>query len=770
MRLRLQRVSWRPRVRWRGGLLGALAAFVVCVAPAAASVQLGAAQIVVAGTGASAIITRSPFRLSIQRASGQAALAEVPNTSPLPALQPPSVYPTPIGGAPEPGSPLYAPLSFLVGTAITTQWGGGSLFFQGNEQAGLVTGIQYSARDVLSAQPDGAGVSLTISTDDPTGRKLLVTVTPGPHGTIEVSATPTPGAGVAFMADSFASDPTEAFHGFGGRHNAVNQHGNDFYSWIEEENSSGVPGGQSIENAAAGEPDYMFPNGPEAAYTAQALFYSSHPYGFLLNQPQFARWRMDSDRTDAWQVDVYGDTLDYIVAPGTATQAVKSITAISGRERVPPAWAIGPEIDRATNASTPQTSAQAEAQISSDLAAIKHDRLTVDAYRPETWTLLSAAQQQLFVTQLRRQRIHLVRYFRAFVASPSGGLEPDGDYAYAIAHHLVAMNANGSPAIFSSAYQNGKAALLDFTNPATVQWWRGQIDQALNQGADGFMQDFGEQVDSDWRFYDGQTGTSMHNGYPIIYDRVTREIISQYMRRHPGRQIFFFTRAGYSGEPGSAAYENAEFLGDNTTTWDAASGIASVVPDMLNRSVGGAFGPDTDIGGYLDLLSPPTTPELFDRWAELAALTPFYRVHNSGQTGTNMPWALGAQTLQIYEAMARLHISADPLILKLWKQADRTGIPIMRPLWLAYAGDPAAASEDEEWTLGPDVLVAPVVTQGAATENVVFPPGCWTSPTTHGVYHGPTTETVSAPLTTLPYYIACGSHPFAAPKSPKRRP
>jgi hypothetical protein len=112
----------------------------------------------------------------------------------------------------------------------------------------------------------------------------------------------------------------------------------------------------------------MFPNGPEAAYTAQALFYSSRPYGFLLDQPDFARWRMDSDQPNAWQTDAYTSTLDYAVAPGPAPQAIKSITGISGRERVPPTWAIAPEIDRATVAGTPQTQTEAASEIGSWVA------------------------------------------------------------------------------------------------------------------------------------------------------------------------------------------------------------------------------------------------------------------------------------------------------------------------------------------------------------------------------------------------------------------
>ena len=787
------------------------AAVLASCANARAAVSITSQAITVTTDGARAVITRAPFHLSVQQGNNMPALAEVPNAASLPSLStpvplpgapiptpsppgtpsstalhlhstpstatlptptqtlpppqpyPPTVYPSPLGGTPERGLPLYAPLSFLVGSATTSQWGGGALFFQGNELSGAVTGIQYSSRDVISAQRSGRGVSLIVSTDDPTGRRLEVTVAPGPGASIRVAVTPTPSTGVGFVADSFASSPAEAFHGFGGRHNTVNQHGNDFYSWIEEENSSGYPGSQPIEDAAAGQPNYMFPNGPEAAYTAHALFYSSRPYGFMLNQPQFARWRMDSDRPDAWQVDVSGHSLDYTVAPGPAPKAVRTLTAISGRERVPPAWAIAPTLDRTLSAENEQTPAQAAAEVTSDLSTIRRDHLPIRAYQLDAWYLLSPAQQRHDVAELHRDGIHLLRYFRAFVATPTGGWEASGDYAYAISHHLVAMNPNGTPAVFGSPYQNGQAALLDFTNPATVRWWQGRVIQALNQGADGFMQDFGEQIETDWRFHDGSTGTSMHNEYPILYDRATREAIDRYMRRHPARRIFFFTRAGYSGGPGSAAYENAEFLGDNTTSWDHASGIASVIPDELNRTVGGAYGPDTDIGGYLDLLDPPTTPELFDRWAELSALTPFYRVHNSGETGTETPWALGSQTLAIYRSMARLHAAAEPLILKLWAQSVHTGIPVMRPLWLAHPSDPTAASQDEEWELGPNVLVAPVIAQGATSRAVYFPRGCWRNPQTGAEHHGPATITVPSPVQTLPYYFKCGTTPLAPP-------
>ncbi len=475
---------------------------------------------------------------------------------------------------------------------------------------------------------------------------------------------------------------------------------------------------------------------------------------------------MDSDRPDAWRVDVYGSRLSYVVAPGPADRAIGSLTAITGRQRVPPAWSLGTLIDRVVRATTPETPAQVVAEVRGDIANFDRYRVHVDGYRFEGWAMLTAPVLRSLFGALRRRGIHPLVYFRAFVADPTGGFEPATDLQYAISHHYVPTNADGTPATFISPFGNGTAALIDFSNPAAVRWWQSRIRAALDAGADGFMQDFGEETAVGWHFHDGETGATMHNRYPILYAQATRRLIDAYERRHPGRHIFFFTRAGYSGDPGSYAYDSANFLGDNTTSYDHASGLASVAPDMLNRGVGGAFGPTTDIGGYEDLTTGKTTKELLLRWAELAALTPFYRLHNSGNAGTQMPWAFDPQTVAVYKRYAALHRSAQGLITRLWHTADATGIPIMRPLWLADPGDAAAARQDEEWLLGPDVLVAPVVNQGARSRSVYFPPGCWRAGGTgrrYGGrrYRGPLTATVAAPLDALPYYERCGRTPLA---------
>ena len=112
-----------------------------------------------------------------------------------------------------------------------------------------------------------------------------------------------------------------------------------------------------------------------------------------------------------------------------------------------------------------------------------------------------------------------------------------------------------------------------------------------------------------------------------------------------------------------------------------------------------------------------------------------------------------------YTAFANLHNRFVPLIAQLWQEADATGLPIVRPLWLGDPGDAYCAKIGQEWLLGPDVLVAPVVTSGATTNAVYLPSGCWQDQNTQRRYEGRRTVTVAAPLGTLPYFFRCNSHP-----------
>lgn len=721
---------------------------------ATAAVLTTARQVIVGKPGAEVVISRRPFMLSVLRRSPAPVLSEVKNLEPGPSPLAPTSDPLPPGTEPARSGQLYAPLSFLVGSQTLSQYPGS--VWGGNLMSGTRSGVQYAARNVIAVHRTRAGVVLTVSTDDPSGRTLRVMIRRLRRDTFSVDVRAKPSAGVAMMSDAFASTASEAFYGFGGRHNAVDQRGQVLASFVEEENMPGA--------GKAGTPSaVLFPNGPTAAYYPQAEFFSSRGYGFLLDQFQPAWFRMDSDRASAWSVAVSGAALHYIVSGGGLVRAIGGLTSLSGRQPPPPRWALGPMLDRLIK-NFGETEADYQAELQSDLSNIDRYHLPLSAYRIEGWgfrtagndglalhSYVSFPEQARIIAELRARHMHPLAYLRPWI-TPGSAPDRQG---------LTVRTASGRTYL-TTGTAGQQIALLDFTNPAAVRFWRHEVAKVLNLGFDGFMADFGEEVLADMHFHDGQTGIRMHNLYPVLFMRATRQAVAAYERAHRRRHIWFFNRAGYSGAPGSTAYEGGNFPGDESTDWSQAAGLASLAPDMLGRAVDGAFGYGTDIGGYYDYTTPPTTKQLFLRWAEWAALSPIFRLHGSGRSGTHTPWSYDRQTVRVYIRLSRLHERAVPLIRRLWREADRTGIPPTRPLWLQFPGDRRAAAQAQEWMLGPNVLVAPVITQGASSRSVYFPAGCWRRPQSGRVLHGPRSVVIRAPLTQLPYFIRCATQPFRA--------
>ena len=772
-RLRASRaVRAAPLRQIRARLLAATAAtsvpLLLLAQSASGSVRIGPERIEVVSAGAGAVVTRDPFHVTFTGAGGGTVLQEAANTSETTLPLERSVIDT---SSDPNGDTVYSPLSLLVGTDTPTSYTTGRFFghitgeYSGDLDGDRESGTEYSAKSVVEAAPDGEGVELTLSTNEPGGMQIDVTLEPQstPAGpAMRLRATPSEPGRVAAMSDSFMSPAGESFGGFGGRHNALDQRGQEFFNWVDQENVTETP--EDVGDT------YLYPDGAQASYFPQSLFVSNAGYGFLLSTDALSRWSLDATRAEAWQAQAAAGTLEYVVAPGDALQAASVLTAITGRQPAPPEWALGPLFDREVEEPV-ETAAHYEAQLASDLKDLRKYDVPVSAYRIEGFGLLSREALEREIAKLRARHIRPLLYFRPFVGREAIGTEYPGEYETAVSDGYVATEEDGNPYTFTDNF-GADAAVIDFTNPAAVAWWKNRIDAALELGVEGFMLDFGEQVLPEMHFYDGLDGAQMHNRYPVLVQKITREIVQSYEAVHPGRSIIFFTRSGYTGESSSTPYEDFNFAGDETADWSAASGLPSLTPDMLNRSIGGAYGYGPDIGGYLDVYGrlngheaeevAPTSRELFIRWAEWSALAPIFRLHGAIVL-EHTPWSYSPNASAFYRRLSRLHISAEPLIEELWKQADATGIPVVRPLYLEYPEDPRAAAQTEEWLLGPHVLVAPVVEQAIAARTVYFPSGCWRDPETGIEEHGPTSATINADLEQLPFFFTCGTSPFKPP-------
>ena len=91
-----------------------------------------------------------------------------------------------------------------------------------------------------------------------------------------------------------------------------------------------------------------------------------------------------------------------------------------------------------------------------------------------------------------------------------------------------------------------------------------------------------------------------------------------------------------------------------------------------------------------------------------------------------------------------------------WK-ARTTGMPFMRALWLQYPNDPKAARTGDEYLWGPDMLVAPIYTEGATSRDVYLPEGEWYDWWTNKKLTGGKTINRDVDLATMPIYVSAGA-------------
>jgi alpha-D-xyloside xylohydrolase len=302
-------------------------------------------------------------------------------------------------------------------------------------------------------------------------------------------------------------------------------------------------------------------------------------------------------------------------------------------------------------------------------------------------------------------------------------------------------------------WQNGPGAMIDFTAPGATEFWRDHIAKVTSLGAAGFKLDFGEELapslgDNVLPFFthDGDAQV-MHNRYAAGYHEA-------YLGALPAGDGFLITRAGAWGEQATnTAIWPGDLEGDFSTHDEThVGGLPSAISRGLSLSVSGYPFYGSDIGGFRGF---PTT-EVLLRWAEYASLGTIMQLGGGGDS--HDPWdttLFDADAAAIYQQYAQLHMQLVPYLWTLAQRAGADGSPATVPAAFAYD----CACDDNEFLLGADLLVAPVVTAGATTRDVVLPPGVWFDHRTGlaTVGDGTTSITVNAPLDALPLWYRSGS-------------
>jgi alpha-glucosidase len=160
-----------------------------------------------------------------------------------------------------------------------------------------------------------------------------------------------------------------------------------------------------------------------------------------------------------------------------------------------------------------------------------------------------------------------------------------------------------------------------------------------------------------------------------------------------------------------------------------------------------------DSGGFFEAASG----ELLARFMQLGAFFPLYRNHSALGTPAQEPWAFG----QPWEAICREAISLRyqllPYFYTLFEEASRTGAPIARPMLYTFPDDTTVTGLDDQFMVGGDLLVAPVLLPEQRQREVRFPAGAWRDWLTGERYVGPLTARIESPIDVAPLYLREGA-------------
>ncbi len=605
------------------------------------------------------------------------------------------------------------------------------LWGQFDYQTGPITGARPAR--FSSASLDGSDLVLALAGDGGAAATLRFTraadeVTVKIHGEA-------PGIAQRALALRFACTDDARFLGFGEQYEKIDHRGEAFPLWTSEQGIGRDPMHPS-----------PFAGNPWTTYFPVPFFLD--PRGFGLAVDTDAHVAVDLCAADAHTyaltVDDPGDVTLHLYTGPTVADVVRAFTVRQGRAAPPPRWAVdgvwigvqgGPQrvLDTATRAAQAGVPVGAvwvqdwigDLPLGGGLNDIKY-HWTVD---PTLYPDLAG-----MIATLHASNVRFLGYFNPFIV-------PKYDqWAEAAAKGYTIHDPSGAPyQVLISVYSG---SMLDLTNPEAVAWFQTFVKTALAMGMDGWMGDFGEWLPYDAVLHQGDAPHE-HQRYPTRWHHAMRDVLDA--------DKVVFTRSGWLGEGGAA---QVVWAGDQQADWSTWDGLPTVVPALISLGLSGIGWVTHDIAGYS---GGPSTKELWLRWCELGAFTPIMRTHEGLDTVDNWRWDSEAETTAALARFGKVHKALADTFVALEGEHAKSGMPIVRALALGWPDDPRAVGTADEFTIGRDLLVAPVVTQGATTRAVYFPKGHWVDVWDPSIsYDGPVEKTVDAPIGRPPAFSQSG--------------
>jgi alpha-D-xyloside xylohydrolase len=484
---------------------------------------------------------------------------------------------------------------------------------------------------------------------------------------------------------------------------------------------------------------------------------SSRGYGLLWNNPAVGHVELAANRT-RW-VAGSARQIDYWITAGSPSQILGRYADVTGHAPILPEWATGfwqSKLRYRTQEELLEVAREYRRR-SIPLSVIVADFFHWPALGDWRFDPVDWPDPRAMVDELQAMGTRLMVSIWPLVSPLSENFSE-------MAKRGLLVGSERGPAYLTEFAEKGipthiGVALYDPTNPeARAFIWERVCENYLRHGIrvwwlDACEPELRPMDAANLRFHVG-SGDEVVNLYPLLHARAFHDG----MLAAGEREVVLLTRSAWAG---SQRYGAAVWSGDIPATFDS---LRRQVRAGLNIALSGIPWWTTDIGGFHG--GDPTDPafrELIVRWFQYGAFCPLFRLHGdrlprSPTTaemtgGDNEIWSFGDETLARIEAVLAMRERIRPYLHAQMVRAHEDGTPPMRPLFVDFPEDLRSWTAEDEFLLGPDVLVAPVVEAGARQRNVYLPPGLWTHAWSGVTSEGPTEVRIDAPLDQIPVFL-----------------
>jgi alpha-D-xyloside xylohydrolase len=430
----------------------------------------------------------------------------------------------------------------------------------------------------------------------------------------------------------------------------------------------------------------------ESSHKPVPFFMSNRGYGMFIHTSSPVTCDAGKYASSVNSLYIGDDELDLFVFLGRPKDILNEYTNLTGKASMPPLWSFGFWMSRITYFS--------EADGREVAAKLRENKIPSDVIHFDTgwfetdWRCDYKFAGSRFddpvkmISDLKDQGFHVSLWQLPYFV-PKNTL-----FNEIIEKGLHIKNARGN-----IPYED---AILDFTNPATVEWYREKIGNLLKLGVGAIKVDFGEAAPVSGIYHNGRTGFYEHNLYPTRYNKIVADIT----REIRGENIIW-ARSGWAG---SQRYP-LHWGGDAGNT---NSAMAGTLRGGLSIGLSGYSFWSHDVGGFVTR----TPEELYRRWMAFGVFSSHTRAHGHPP---KEPWEFSEEFMNDFRDALNMRYQLMPYIYAQAMDSSENGLPMLRALFVEYPEDPGAWTVDDQYLFGRDFLVAPLFEEVSSRD--VYLPG-----------------------------------------------